>query len=46
MSAMKAILLIVIDIEDGSPMGPLVTGHVREVSVVMLSARWDNLRLS
>ena len=38
MSTIEAVLLVVIEIKDSSPTGPLVPGHVREVSVVMSSA--------
>lgn len=33
MSTVEAILLVVVDVKDGSPTGPLVPGHVRQVSV-------------
>lgn len=45
MSAVKAVLLVVVDVKDGSPTGPLVPGDVREVSVVILSVCSSNLGL-
>lgn len=33
-STMEAILLVVVEIKDGSPTRPLVPGHVSQVSVV------------
>lgn len=44
--AVKSILLVVVDIEDGSPTGPLVPGHVPEVSVVVLSVCSSDSRQS
>ena len=43
MSTIKAIFLVVIDIEDGSSTRPLVPGHVREVPVMRLSACSNNM---
>jgi len=44
MSAVKAILLVVVDIKDSSPMRPLVPRHICEVPVVTSSARSNNSR--
>ena len=44
-SAVKAVLLVVIDVEDGSPARPLISGYVCKVSIAMLSACSNNLRI-
>jgi len=46
MGAIKAALLVVVDVKDGSPTRPVVPRHVREVSVVILSTHSSNLGLS
>ena len=43
MSAIKAILLVVIDVEDCGPPRPLLPGNVREVPVGIFSAFSGNL---